>query len=224
MMQLHIGITISMCIILYILMSKLQFGVKLTDREIEKDNIYNENKYISRNPYGGNPITMTIPFFRRIYYLFWKNDVNKSGSYKLFWEHIDRIISFWTSIRDDHKRENPEIIISDEERRLLHECWTHQSEHERLLKYLKMKEDTYEWVELPGLIDNMRYYDIHGSINWNMIESYLQSFIQQIGRQLMYGERNEDGTSKITPDCYQPPRFYGKYYENFERLEGMRNM
>jgi hypothetical protein len=217
-MKLHIGISITLCIILYIIFSKLGFGVKLSSSEHKKLQKYEEKEYLNKMPYKGNPITMTIPFFRRIYLLFVKHNINKSPQTEYFWNHIDKVVSFWTSIRDKHKRENPVLILNNEERQLLHECWTNNAVHEKLLNYFDMKEETYEWKSLPELINKIKYYDVHGALNWEITMYYIQSFIQKVGLQLMYGVINTDGTNKVPPDCYQPPRFYGKYYDNFESL------
>jgi hypothetical protein len=158
--------------------------------------------------YNGDPRTMTIPFFYHFYQLTMKHNIKQPN----FWSHIDRIVSFWINIRDETKKEFPHQLSSQEERELLHSCWTQNANHQNIKDFLQMTEE-YQWKKLPDHLKEMEQKDVHGAIEWLKIHKHVQDFFQKVGIQLMVG------SEKVPCDCYQPPRFYGNNFQSFEQLE-----
>jgi hypothetical protein len=163
--------------------------------------------------YPGDQRTMTIPFFYHFYQLMMKHNIQQPR----FWSHIDRVVSFWINIRDETKKEYPHQLSSQEERELLHSCWTQNANHENIKNFLEMSEE-YQWKRLPDHLKEMEQKDVHGAVEWLKIHKYVQDFFQKIGIQLMTGTKDEPC------DCYQPPRFYGNNYQSFEQLETQHHL
>ena len=160
--------------------------------------------------YEGDQRTVTIPFFDSLNQLLQKHNID----YKPFWIHMDKVIAYWMNINDESKKEFPHQIIYPGQKELLHKCWTQNSDHDELKRYLEM-DDEYQWKNLPHHIKHMTDLDINGKIEWMTLYKYIQKFYRKVGTQLMKGNKEKPC------DCYQPPRFYGGHYNEFENLEKM---
>lgn len=207
-------ITIFAGSVIYIILGR----TKILNKEVHQKE---QRKYIQKQkltkqiiyPYKGLPVTMTIPFFYHFYQLLRKHNIQ----YTPFWNHMDKVVTFWTNIRDETKKQNPHQIHCPIQKDLLHSCWTQNANHASIKQYLQMTED-YQWKQLPEHVKLMEQKDVHGAIEWDQIHKHIQEFYQKIGVQLMVG------IGKEPCDCYQPPRFYGNNFDNFEQLEGQHHL
>lgn len=175
-------------------------------KNTKKEQAFKEKMY----PYEQS--TMSVPFFRHLWNMINKHQVDRAKGNDVFWRHIDRTIRFWMSIADENLKENPYLIRSQYEKDLLHSCWTNNANQKNIQEYLDM-DDQYQWRKLPSLMEGFKSIDHHEKINWQHVQQQIQLFFKKIGVQLF------KGTNELACDCYEPPRFHGNDYANFEDLE-----
>lgn len=174
--------------------------------------MFPKKEQFKEKPYTYDILTMSIPFYRHLWNMIHKHQVERSKSHQQFWTHLDKVIRIWIGVRDENLKENPHLIQNQNDKKILHSCWTNNASHTEILEYLEMN-DEYQWRHLPKLIEDYKTLDYHEKINWEHVHTQIQSFFQKIAIQLFRG-------NKDTPcDCYEPPRFHGNGYANFEDLE-----
>jgi hypothetical protein len=175
-------------------------------RNTKKDKTFKEKRY----PFEQN--TMTVPFFKHLWNMMNKHQVERAKEHETFWKHIDKTISFWLSIGDENLKENPYLIRNNYEKDLLHSCWTNNANQKEIQNYLAMDEQ-YQWRNLPTIMESYKSIDHYEKINWEHVQQQIQLFYRKIGIQLF------KGTNEQACDCYEPPRFHGNDYARFEDLE-----